>query len=89
MEGMNSGTTDELAWPVLRDGTDVASVVTDGESHNSVQYLHTRGINAGPCGAATLAALQKLCQTDILKDKSEMVAVLFSTEGNREYEAPE
>ena len=88
MEGMNSGLTLESAWPILRDGTEVAVAVTDRESHDSVQYLQERNINAGPCGGATLAALRKLCQAGAIQNEAETVAVLFSTEGNRDYEVP-
>ena len=88
MEGMNSGATLESAWRVLRAGADVAVAVTDREAHESVRYLQERGINAGPCGGATLAALRKLSDANILQDPAGITAVLFSTEGNRDYQIP-
>lgn len=88
MAGLNGGITDDLAWSTLRDGVDIAAVVTDRESHESVDYLQSHGINAGPCGGATLAALRKVCNTVDMKDRQNLVVVLFSTEGNREYELP-
>lgn len=88
MCGMNCGTPSRIAWPVLRDGTYAAVTVTDRESHESVEFLRSNGINAGPCGAATLAALRKLCAEDVLPDREKAVVVMFSTEGMREYEVP-
>lgn len=90
MCGMNCGTPSEIAWPVLKAGVYASVAVTDRESHDSVMFLRSQGVDAGPCGAATLAALRKLCGEGIFneKDRSGMSALLFSTEGNREYEVP-
>lgn len=84
----NCGTPSQTAWPDLHDGTFAAVTVTDVESHECVQYLQSLRVNAGPCGAATLAALKKLCAQDDLHNRGEMVVVLFSTEGMREYQVP-
>lgn len=92
MCGMNCGTTSDIAWPLLRDGVDVALTVTDLEVHNAVQELreHGRGkIHPGPCGAAPFAALQKFMQGYIATDAQRGNVVLFCTEGAREYEIPE
>lgn len=88
MNGMNCGTTSLSAWPVLRDGVYAAVTVTDREAHREVQFLQAQGVNAGPCGAATLAALRKVCAEMDVKERLEAVVVLFSTEGMREYEVP-
>ncbi len=88
MNGMNCGTTSDIAWPVLRDGTYASVVVTDVESHNDVQYLQSQDLNAGPCGAATLAALRKLHKQRPDDFNKDTIVVLFSTEGAREYEIP-
>ncbi|KAF2487446.1 tryptophan synthase beta subunit-like PLP-dependent enzyme [Neohortaea acidophila] len=88
MNGMNCGTTSLSAWPVLRDGVYAAVTVTDREAHREVQFLQAQGVNAGPCGAATLAALRKVCAEIDVKEMREAVVVLFSTEGTREYEVP-
>ncbi|EME81536.1 uncharacterized protein MYCFIDRAFT_118244, partial [Pseudocercospora fijiensis CIRAD86] len=88
MAGMCCGTTSDIAWPVLKSGTHAALTVTDQESHESVQYLQQRGVNAGPCGAATLAALRKYVADVDPEERKSMVVVLFSTEGWREYEVP-
>lgn len=88
MNGMNCGTTSDIAWPVLLAGTHAAVTVSDIESHECVQYLQSQGVNAGPCGAATLAALRKLCLDMSSDEKRNAIVVLFSTEGSREYEVP-
>ncbi|GAB7360863.1 hypothetical protein MBLNU230_g0849t1 [Neophaeotheca triangularis] len=90
MCGMNCGTTSTIAWPVLRDGVFAATTVTDRESHEDVVFLQRQGVDAGPCGAANLAALRKFCASGLMGEgeKAEAVVVLFSTEGNREYEIP-
>ena len=90
MCGMNCGTVSTTAWPVLRSGVDASVVVTDVEAHRAVQDLQALGVEAGPCGASTLAALRKA-----VRDKREelgldqdSVVVLYCTEGPREYETP-
>lgn len=90
MCGMNCGTPSKIAWYVLKDGVHASVAVTDRESHEAVRFLHSQGVDSGPCGAATLAALRKLCTEGIFdrKDRSGMSTVLFSTEGNREYDVP-
>ena len=88
MAGMNCGTVSKIAWPVLKDGVDAAVTVTDIESHQAVQYLHENGVNAGPCGAAPLAALRKLFEAGTPGLGPDSVTVLFSTEGMREYPTP-
>lgn len=89
MNGMNCGTTSLSAWPVLRDGVYAAATVTDLEAHRDVQLLQAQGVNAGPCGAATLAALRKVCaEIGDVRERGEAVVVLFSTEGMREYNVP-
>ncbi|CAA9957269.1 IlvA Threonine dehydratase [Pyrenophora teres f. maculata] len=90
MNGMNCGTTSTTAWEVLRQGVDVSVTVSDIDVHHDLQYLHSQGIRNGPCGAATMTALKKLCKGQKSKlgldDKS--VVVLFSTEGARDYVTP-
>ncbi|KAI0886982.1 tryptophan synthase beta subunit-like PLP-dependent enzyme [Annulohypoxylon maeteangense] len=90
MCGMNCGTLSTTAWPVLRDGIDAGVVVSDLESHNAVQELNARNIGAGPCGAATLAALRRAC-TDAKQElglDDTSIVVLYCTEGQREYPVP-
>ncbi|CAK1367454.1 Diaminopropionate ammonia-lyase [Cercospora beticola] len=88
MAGMNCGTTSQIAWPILKTGVTAAVTVTDQESHESVKFFKKNEVNAGPCGAATLAALRKYVSTLTPAARSNMVVILFSTEGWREYEIP-
>lgn len=88
MAGMNCGTPSLIAWPVLRDGLHAAVTVTDAEAHKDVEYLKNEKVNAGPCGAATLAALRKYADTLDAQERAKMIVVLFSTEGWRQYKVP-
>ncbi|KAB5549561.1 tryptophan synthase beta subunit-like PLP-dependent enzyme [Coniochaeta sp. 2T2.1] len=90
MCGMNCGTVSTTAWPILKAGVDASVVVTDGESHQAVQDLKAMGVEAGPCGAATLAALRRavLEKRDELGLDESSVVVLYCTEGPREYDIP-
>ncbi|OCK79463.1 tryptophan synthase beta subunit-like PLP-dependent enzyme [Lepidopterella palustris CBS 459.81] len=88
MCGMNCGTISTVAWPVLRDGVDASVAIEDIEAHESVQYLHKRGVMCGPCGAAPLSALRRICKEKALMLGAESIVVLFSTEGARAYVAP-
>ncbi len=55
MAGLNCGTPSSLAWPVLRAGLDAAVAVDDGEAADAAPLLRARGVDAGPCGWASLA----------------------------------
>jgi diaminopropionate ammonia-lyase family len=90
MNGMNCGTVSPISWPALSKGVDASITVSDLECHESVQYMQFCGINAGPCGGATLAAIKKaasaaLISGDILNNS---VIVLLNTEGARAYSLP-
>ncbi len=87
MCGLNCGTVSSTAWPMLRDGIDAATTVTDLESHHAVRHLQSLGINVGPCGAAPLAALKKVRGAGLdINDGS--VVVLLCTEGSRDFVNP-
>lgn len=90
MDGMNCGTVSSTAWPDLRRLVDACVTVSSYESHHAVQYLSSNSVAAGPCGGASLAAIQRLAATEegssILNKNS--VVVLLSTEGKREYPTP-
>ncbi|ORY67115.1 diaminopropionate ammonia-lyase family protein [Pseudomassariella vexata] len=90
MCGMNCGTLSTLAWPILKDGVHASVVVTDQESHAAVVLLQNKGVMAGPCGAASVAALKRVCAEyrDILGLGTESIAVLYCTEGPRAYTVP-
>ncbi|KAK4194834.1 putative diaminopropionate ammonia-lyase [Triangularia verruculosa] len=92
MCGMNCGTLSGSAWKVLGKGVDAAVVVTDKETHQAVVDLEKEGVEAGPCGAATLAGLRRICADKAARGRlglgEDAVVVLFCTEGKREYEVP-
>ncbi|KAK8038095.1 hypothetical protein PG994_014862 [Apiospora phragmitis] len=92
MNGMNCGTLSTLAWPVLSEGVDASVVVTDQESHSAVEELKSSGTMAGPCGAATLAALRRVCVDSRARSElalgPESIVVLHCTEGTRDYPVP-
>lgn len=85
---MNCGTVSTNCWPSLKSGVYASVIVNDLETHQSVLYLQSHGINAGPCGAAPLAALRKLHERGVLQEDPDAVVVLFSTEGHRDYILP-
>ncbi|KAJ9426915.1 tryptophan synthase beta subunit-like PLP-dependent enzyme [Fusarium oxysporum] len=90
MAGLNCGAPSTIAWDLLKNGVDASLTVSDYEAHHSVLYLQSQGINAGPCGASTLAALRRLTPDDKkalgLNEKSTVV--IFCTERNRDYDVP-
>lgn len=92
MNGMNCGALSTLAWPVLRKGVDASVVVTDQESNAAVEEMEGSGIRAGPCGAATLAALRRVCADPRARTSlalgPESIVVLHCTEGSRDYQIP-
>ncbi|ROT38578.1 Zn-dependent exopeptidase [Sodiomyces alkalinus F11] len=94
MAGMDAGTVSSIAWPFLRDGVDASVTVSDHESHLAVQELveSSAAVLAGPCGAATLAALRRLTSTPHDRQRLNLTpdatVVLLCTEGRRPYPPP-
>ncbi|CAI7656891.1 unnamed protein product [Penicillium bialowiezense] len=89
MDGMDCGTVSSSAWPDLQRSVDACVTVSSYESHCALQYLQSNGVNAGPCGGASLAGLRHLAtskETSPLNEDS--VVVLLSTEGARGYSIP-
>ncbi|MDR8019076.1 diaminopropionate ammonia-lyase [Nesterenkonia aerolata] len=84
MMGMNCGTVSGIAWPTLRDGVDVSLTVSDDQARAAVGELRDLGVDSGPCGAATLAGLRRICGDAELRRGldlgRESVVVLLSTE---------
>jgi diaminopropionate ammonia-lyase len=79
MAGLNCGTPSSTAFPDLLAGLDAAVAVRDEDSRQAVTDLQDLGVNAGPCGAATLAGVRAaLPMLDIPSDGS---IVLVCTEG--------
>lgn len=86
MTGMNCGTVSYSGWEDLKREIDISLTISDSQAHQSVKYLHDLGINAGPCGAACLAAVKILTEQRLITEDS--VVILISTEGWRPYELP-
>lgn len=60
MAGLNCGTVSSLAWPYISSGLDACIAVSDAEVADAARELAEHGVDAGPCGAATLAALHAI-----------------------------
>ncbi|BEL04602.1 diaminopropionate ammonia-lyase [Actinoplanes sichuanensis] len=74
MAGLNCGTVSALAWPYIRAGLDGCVTVEDAAVAEAARALAARGVDAGPCGAAPLAALAAVAPL-------EATVVLLVTEG--------
>jgi diaminopropionate ammonia-lyase len=88
MAGLNCGTPSTIAWPYLLQGIDAAVSVTEQQAALAVHDLAHGGVDAGPCGAATLAAVRTaLLGRDEAQHREQLglrpdsTVVLLSTEG--------
>ncbi|TLP80036.1 diaminopropionate ammonia-lyase [Nesterenkonia sphaerica] len=85
MMGLNCGTVSGIAWPVLREGVDAAVTVGEEQALAAVKQLGALGVDSGPCGAATLAALREVAadpqRRHLVGLSDDSVVVLLSTEG--------
>jgi len=88
MAGLNCGTPSTIAWPYLQAGIDAAVSVTEEQTALAVHDLAHGGVDAGPCGAATLAAMRAaLLGRDGVQHREQLglapgsTVVLLSTEG--------
>lgn len=85
MAGLNCGTPSSRAWPYLVAGLDAAITVTDDQAARAVHDLDEANTDAGPCGAATLAALRIIAADEQRRESigltADGVVVLFATEG--------
>ncbi|EXJ89812.1 hypothetical protein A1O3_02879 [Capronia epimyces CBS 606.96] len=90
MNGLNCGTVSPISWPVFVKGVDASITISEVECHNAIQYLNAHGVNSGPCGAASLAAVRKGATIDPKATglAEDAVVVLLSTEGARNYPIP-
>ncbi|RMI47926.1 pyridoxal-phosphate dependent enzyme [Actinomadura harenae] len=77
MAGLNCTTPSESAWPFLRGGVDAAVAVSDAEAARAVGDLADLGVDAGPCGAASLAGVRAA----LPRLPRQGTVVLLSTEG--------
>lgn len=60
MSGLNCGTTSPAACPFIVNGLDTATTVSDSIVTAAAGTLRGQGVDAGPCGAAALAALERI-----------------------------
>lgn len=81
MAGLNCGTPSTLAFPDLLATLDGGVWVTDEEAAAASTELAAVGIDAGPCGASSLAALRHLVGTGALTP--DTTVVLLNTEATR------
>ena len=85
MAGLNCGTPSNLAWPDLRDGLAGGVAVDDDAVARATADLAAHGVDSGPCGAATLAALHRLAAEPRARADLELgessVVMLINTEG--------
>jgi diaminopropionate ammonia-lyase len=88
MAGLNCGTPSSIAWPYLQQGIDAAVSVTEEQAAAAARDLARGGVVAGPCGAATLAALRTALlgrDGDLHREQlglaPDSTVVLLSTEG--------
>ena len=58
MAGLNCGTPSSLAWPYVVNGLDAAVAVSERDDVQAANDLAELGVAAGPCGAASLAAVR-------------------------------
>lgn len=84
MKGLNCGVVSPGAWPAMRDGADASITVTDDQSATAVRDLQSLGVDSGPCGASSLAAVRNLCANPSWRTDAgvtgESVLLLLSTE---------
>lgn len=85
MAGLNCGTPSYLAWPDLQKGLAGAVVVDDDAAADAIAELAPLGVDAGPCGAASLAALRILSADPVrarLGLNPDSTVLLLNTEGS-------
>lgn len=81
MTGLNCGTVSQAAFQVLGKGLDRSIAISDEDALDSVERLSNLNVDAGPCGAATLAGYRGLVSAGEAVADGESVLVLLSTEG--------
>jgi diaminopropionate ammonia-lyase len=84
MAGLNCGTPAYLAWPDLRTGLAGAATVDDQAAKVAMAEFAALGVDSGPCGSASLAALRTLATGPAraaLGLTAESVVLLLNTEG--------
>ena len=75
MAGLNCGTPSSLAWPFIVHGLDAAVAVSERADIRAAHDLARRGVHAGPCGAASLAAARLALAGPGAKERREHLGV--------------
>lgn len=86
---MCCGTLSAIGWPILKTGITAAVAVEDMDVDAAVKKLHRYGVNAGPCGAASLVGLEYVSSAGQFALGPDSTVVLLCTEGKRGYEMKE
>lgn len=82
MAGLNCGTLSSTSWPYIEAGVDGCVTVTDEDALTAGEKMRDLDVDAGPCGAASLAAVQLLHSEGALADLTgNAPVVLLVTEG--------
>lgn len=93
MAGLNCGTPSALAWPAIRHGLDAATAVTDAEAIAAGHDLRDHGVDAGPCGAASLAGARLIAADPDRRAHLGLTptstVILLITEGTRSTPLPD
>lgn len=95
MSGLNCGTPSPSVWPFMVNGLDGAAVVDDAAATTAAHTLAEHGVDAGPCGAAALAALESILSGEAddaarrhLNLTRDSTVVLLITEGSTSNPVP-
>jgi diaminopropionate ammonia-lyase len=89
MAGLNCGIPSPVAWPIIRDGIELFTAITDDYVIDAMRAYHKEGIISGESGAAGLAALTALVNDEKLKQAKDQIDInknsrilLLNTEGD-------
>ncbi len=89
MAGLNCGMPSLIAWPIMRDATELFVGVPDDWAETAMRAYYREGIVSGESGAAALAGLIALMTTDEMKEAREKLGInsgskvfVLNTEGD-------
>lgn len=84
MAGLNCGTPSSNSWPYMVNGLDAAVIVSEQDAIEAVAQLKGLGVDAGPCGASSLAGVSAVASVEARRAPASLgadsVVVLLSTE---------
>jgi diaminopropionate ammonia-lyase len=80
MAGLNCGTVSPVAWPAVSGGVDLFVAVSDGAAERAMRDLADIGVVAGETGAAALAGLRAVAESDA-SALADGTALVVCTEG--------